>query len=290
MDYVQENSSQTFNVFEPEAFDASDGRIFRRIDEIDFVPPYRLNDLGLFAQLNWEVSDRLIFNSGARYVNLNINADDFTTFEGNEIAGGTINADDFVFNAGLVFRVTDKVSTFASFSQGFSLPDIGRALRFAPAGFAVESDIDLTQPQKVNSYEIGIRGNWDSLQASVSGFYNYSSLGLDFENQAGGEFRTIRAPQRVYGVEAAIDWQISERWGIGSTLTWLEGENDEDRDGDYIALNSITIPPLKLTAYVENETLPGWRNRLQLLYSGGRNRAFNDGVDGAVIDSYSDSK
>lgn len=73
----------------------------------------------------------------------------------------------------------------------------------------------------------------------------------------------------------------------------MEGENDEDEDGEYIALNSITIPPLKLTAYLENETLPGWRNRLQLLYSGRRVseacrrlRAFDDDVDGASIDSY----
>jgi len=32
---------------------------------------------------------------------------------------------------------------------------------------------------------------------------------------------------------------------------------------------------LKLTAYVENETLPGWRNRLQFTYSGTRDR-FNN--------------
>jgi iron complex outermembrane recepter protein len=286
VDYVRENSSQQFNIFDPEEYDESDGRIFRKIDEIDFVPSYRLNDLGIFAQLQWEIVDRLILSGGTRYVNLNINTDDYTTFNGNDIEGGTINADDFVFNAGLVFEIVEGLSAFASFSQGFSLPDIGRVLRSAPAGFAVEADVDLTEPQKVNNYEIGLRGNWDRIQASLAGFYNYSSLGTDFETTPRGPLRTIRAPQRVYGVEAAIDWQPSDQWGLGGTATWLEGENDEERDGDYIALNSITIPPFKLTAYVENETLPGWRNRLQLLYSGARDRAFEDGVDGAPIDSY----
>jgi iron complex outermembrane receptor protein len=286
VDYVRENSSQQFNVFDPEEFDESDGRIFRKIDEIDFVPPYELSDLGIFAQLQWEILEGLILSGGTRYVNLNVSTDDYTTFDGNDIEGGTISTDAFVFNAGLAFEIVDGLSAFASFAQGFSLPDIGRVLRFAPAGFAVGADVDLTEPQKVNNYEIGLRGNWDSLQASLAGFYNYSSLGTDFETIPGGPLRTIRAPERIYGVEAAIDWQPIEQWSLGGTATWLEGENDEDRDGDYIALNSITIPPFKLTAYLENETLPDWRNRLQLLYSGARNRAFQDEVDGVAIESY----
>ncbi|MBD2091490.1 TonB-dependent receptor [Microcoleus sp. FACHB-1515] len=286
VDYVNENSSQRFNLFDPEEFDESGGLIFRKIDEIDFVPPYTLSDLGLFAQLQWELSDRLILSGGTRYVNLNISTNDYTTFDGNDIEGGTINADAFVFNAGVVFEFTDEISAFASFSQGFSLPDIGRVLRSAPPGFAVEADVDLTEPQRVDNYEIGVRGSWNSLQASIAGFYNYSALGTDFAAVPRGPLRTIRAPQRVYGIEAAIDWQPSNGWALGGTAIWLEGENDEDRDGDYLALNSITIPPFKLTTYVENETLSGWRNRLQLLFSGSRDRAFEDAVDGVPIESY----
>ncbi|MBE9075857.1 TonB-dependent receptor [Romeria aff. gracilis LEGE 07310] len=285
VDYVRENSSQSFNIFDPEAFDESGGRIFRKIDQIDFVPPYTLNDLGIFAQLQWDISDRLALSSGARYVNLRVNADDYTTFEGNDVEGGTLNAEDFVFNAGLAYDITEALTAFTSFSQGFSLPDIGRVLRFAPAGFAVEADIDLTQPQKVDNYEIGLRGNWNSVQASLAGFYNYSSLGTNFEPTEGGPLRTIRAPQQVYGVEAALDWQPGDDWRLGSTVAGLEGE-DENEDGEFTALNSLVIPPLKITAYVENETLPGWRNRLQLLYSGDRDRGFEAGTDDAPIDSY----
>lgn len=62
--------------------------------------------------------------------------------------------------------------------------------------------------------------------------------------------------------------------------------NDEDENGKFLALNSTVIAPLKLTAYVEHETLPGWRNRLQLLYSGNRSRAFDDSIEGAAIESY----
>ncbi|MBD1874965.1 TonB-dependent receptor [Nodosilinea sp. FACHB-131] len=286
VDYVREDSSQRFNLFAPDEFDASGGLVFRKIGEVDFVPPYRLNDLGIFAQLQWDVVDRLTLSGGARYVNLNIDTDDYTTYDGNSIEGGTLTADDVVFNLGLAYEVVDNLTAFASFSQGFSLPDIGRVLRFAPAGFAVESGIDLTQPQKVDNYEIGLRGNWNTVQASLAAFYNYSSLGTRFAVVDDGPLQTVRSPQRVYGIEGALDWQPSDRWSLGGTAAWLEGEDDADEDGDFTALNSLIVPPFKLTAYVENETLPGWRNRLQLLFSGNRDRGFNAGADDAPINSY----
>jgi iron complex outermembrane recepter protein len=286
VDYVRESSSQTFNIFDPDELDASGGRLFRKIAEVPFVPNYRFGDLGLFAQFQAEVGDRLTFNGGARYVNLSINTDDYVTFQGRPIQGGSFSASDVVFNAGAVLALTDEISLFGSFGQGFSFPDIGRVLRRPPAGFTVGSSLDLVQPQKVNNYEVGLRATWPTVQASLAGFINTSDLGLSFVTLANGAQQTVRAPQRIYGVEATVDWQPAPTWQIGSSLSWLEGENDANGDGEFLALNSITVPPLKLTAYVENETLPGWRNRLQLLYSGNRDRAFNDGIDGAPISSY----
>ncbi|AFZ28685.1 TonB-dependent receptor plug [Gloeocapsa sp. PCC 7428] len=291
VDYVHEDISQNFDIFDPEELDASGGLIYRKIDEALFIPPYTLDDLGIFAQLQWQIGDRITLNSGARYVNLTINTEDYTTFDdGRDVEGGTINTDDIVFNAGAVYNFTDALSVFASFAQGFSLPDVGRILRRPPEGFAsLTADLDITSPQKVDNYELGIRGVWNSLQASLAGFYNYSSLGLDLvplPGLQGGAYRIVRAPQRVYGVEATIDWQADQNWRLGGSASWQEGENDEDEDGEFLALNSTVIAPFKLTAYVEHETLPGWRNRLQLLYSGSRSRAFEDGVEGAAIESY----
>jgi iron complex outermembrane receptor protein len=285
-DYLNERSASNFNIFDPVEFDASGGLIYRKINEATFVPPYSIRDLGLFAQLKWQVDDRTILSGGARYVSLNANVNDYTSFDNVSVKGGNLSASDIVFNAGIVYKLTNELSLFTSFSQGFSFPDIGGILRFPAQGFSVSSSIDLTQPQKVNNYELGIRGNWDALQFSLAGFFNISDLGVDFVNLDNGRFRTVRAPSRVYGIEATVDWKPAEQWKLGATLSWLEGENDEGGDGSFLALNSLLIPPLKLTAYVENETLPGWRNRLQLLYSGNRDRAFNNGIDGAPIRDY----
>lgn len=177
--------------------------------------------------------------------------------------------------------MTDALSVFADFAQGFSVADVGLVLRDAPAGLSVKALNP--EAQKVDSYEIGVRGEWETIQASLAAFYNQSDLGTTFDRNT---LEVIRAPERVYGLEAAVDMQVSDRWNIGSTLSLVEGENDVDGDDEYQALNGFRINPLKLTAYVENETAPGWQNRLQLLYSGNRVRALDDGVNFRGVGDY----
>jgi iron complex outermembrane receptor protein len=88
----------------------------------------------------------------------------------------------------------------------------------------------------VDNYEIGVRGRWQNLQASLSGFYNYSDLGTSFRRIGGSDVgRTVRSPQRIYGVEAALNWQPGKDWQLGGTISWQEGENDASENGEFLA-------------------------------------------------------
>ncbi len=265
VDLSRENSSQPVAVFDPVLFNNSNGLVFREIDERSWTPAFSQNNLGLFAQLRWDASDRIVLNGGLRHERVGVSADDFTTIRGNSIGGGDLNYNATLFNLGAIYNVTEQVNLFANFAQGFSVADVGLALRNAPAGFSVASL--RPEAQKVDHYEIGVRGNWDIVEASLVGFYNQSDLGTTFT--APGTI--LRSPQQVYGLEATFDVQASEAWQLGTTLSLVGGDRDSDDDGDYDApLNTFSISPLKVTAYVQNQTLPSWRNRLQLLYSGSR--------------------
>jgi iron complex outermembrane recepter protein len=266
VDYSKEDTSQPVSVFDQAAFVASGGLAFRKTGDRSWTPPLELRNLGLFAQLNWEIGDRLVLNGGVRYENADVSVDDFRTLANPNatIAGGDLNFDATLFNVGAVYAINPQMSVFANYAQGFSLSDIGLALRNARPGFSVETLNP--EPQKVDNYEIGIRGQWDTLQASLSAFYNESELGTTFTAPG----TVIRAPERIYGLEAAVDVQPSSQWQIGGTFTLIGGEIDTNNNGDYTSLDGFRIPPLKITAYVENETLPGWRNRLQALLSGNR--------------------
>jgi iron complex outermembrane receptor protein len=284
VDYTRETSEQPAALYDPAAFDGSGGLVFRKIDDRPFVPPITHDNLGLFAQLEWALGEHVLLRSGVRHERIKAEVDDFVTLgQGNAIAGGSVDYSDTVFNVGAVLYATDQVNLFANFSQGFSLPDLGLGLRGAEPGFSISSAT--LAPLKVDNYEVGIRGDWNRVQASLSGFYSTSDRGV-----TSGGFTTtiIRSPERVYGIEATLDAEITEQWRTGGTFTWLEGENDADRDGDFVPLNGYRIPPLKLTGYVEFDPMPGWSNRFQVLYSGERDRAADAGVGfgGRPVEDY----
>ncbi|MBE9223041.1 TonB-dependent receptor [Cyanobacterium stanieri LEGE 03274] len=287
LDYDKETTSNTFNLFDPDDFDASNGRVNTLIEERILVPSYDLSSLGLLAQLQWNATENLTLNGGLRYENIDVSVGDYTTFFGDFIEGGDDSFDDFLFNIGASYRASEEITLFTNFSQGFSVPDFGIVFGFPDPGFSVGQDVDITQPQKVNEFELGVRGNWANIQASLTGFYNFSDFGsaFDFNNDT-GLFDIVRAPERVYGIEGTIDAQINDLWAVGGSLSWSDGEADLGNDGNYVALSSARISPIKLTAYVQNQTTPNWTNRLQAMFIGDRTSAFNEGVDPSPINSY----
>lgn len=68
----------------------------------------------------------------------------------------------------------------------------------------------------------------------------------------------------------------------------MEGELDSDNDGNFDSfMLGNRISPLKLTSYIENQTLSNWRNRLQFLYSGNRDRFKGQpGFGRGAVDDY----
>jgi iron complex outermembrane receptor protein len=284
LDYVRENNEAPFEIFDPVAFDRNN--ILRKVEERTFVPEHTLSQLGLFAQLQWEPSDRFRLNGGLRHERIGLEVDNYTTFFNRNIQGGERNFDATVFNIGGIYDLTEELSVFASFAQGFSVPGFGGVLRNPPPTFvSVEQNLNLTEPVTVNNYELGFRGTWPNVQASIAGFYNTSSLGEDYTFR-GGISQLVRAPERLYGIEATVDTQIDDRWQVGGILSWTEGDTDEDEDGDFLPISTFRVQPLKLTAYVQHQTTPGWQNRLQFLYVGNRDRAFDAGVDSVGITDY----
>lgn len=289
VDYSNAHLEDQLSIFDADEFDATGGRVLRVGESRTFYPRFSIENLGLFGQLQWDVSEQWLLSGGLRYERFGIDVPDFTNQFFEPIEGGNRTLDDVVFNGGIVFKPSDTISLYANFAQGFSLAPIARILfSNATTGFRFDRDVDISEPQKVNNYEIGIRGNWNTVQASLAAFYSQSDLGTTLvENpELPGTLLLARAPQRNYGIEAAIDWQATTAWQLGGSLTWQEGENDLEGDGNYQALNSSEVSPIKLTAYLQHQTTPGWRNRLQALYIGDRDRGFEDGADNGPINGY----
>lgn len=267
VDASLERTAQPVSLMDPAYFDETGGRGFRKTGEQGWVPRMEISTLGLFAQFEWQPLEPLTLRAGARHERPGLRVGDYTTLAGDDIPGAELSFSRTLFNVGWVLRATRQLNVFINFSQGYSLPDVGLILRNAPAGSSV-GDLE-TAPQAVDLLEAGVRGDWEQVQGSLSLFYNRSDLGT---SSGGLNAPVVRAPERVYGLEATVSVQPVERLSVGSTFTWLEGQLDKEDDGSFTFLNSYRIPPLKLTGSVEHETLPGWRNAVGLVYSGRRNR------------------
>lgn len=282
VDFSDEATEQPVRVMDAAAYDASGGLVFRSVGDRVWVPRIDLRNVGVFAQVDWPISTRWELRAGLRHERASATVDDFTTLAGNRALGGTIHYDDTHYNAGSVFHATNNVQVFANFAQGFSLPDIGLVLRGAPNGASVAT-LPL-EAQKVDMYELGARAQWRAVEPSVALFYNTSELGT---SSAGFNQPVVRAPERVYGFEATVDVRPSARFAAGTSASWLEGKHDPNRDGIYTYLNSWRIPPLKITSYVDLRVLPRWQNRVQVLYSGNRDRfGISNAFGERAVESY----
>ena len=267
MDITREEADQHF----------TDGRAW--------TPEMQQDSYAPFANLKFNLAEQLIARIGARYDYFKLDVDNFTATNGNAVTGGQLNYDELTYNAGLTWLLDDQRSLYLSFSQGYSIPDIGRIMRGGNASLKQLNP----EAQKVDNYELGFKADWDQVQHTLAVFYNESDLGLRFAGDANGtNYAPKRSPEQLYGLEATLDWQPDAQWQTGTTLTWSEGKLDSDDNGSYDRwLGGERIPPIKLTAYLSHQTGDRWQNRLDLLYSGNRDRfrSENEAADASSSDS-----
>jgi iron complex outermembrane receptor protein len=258
-------------------FDALRNRYFR---------PVYFDDTGALESF---VSPDVTLDSYAPYVQVNMPAGPFLLSGGirheeyrgsvetavgqGGVQGGDIRPFDLtLFNAGIVYPLTDMIDLFGSFTQGSEITQLGRAAR--DAGTADNID---PRPAKSNQYEIGLRKLKSSLRYGVSAFYTESDLLSALQCDGINPCTPLREPREFWGIEGSLNWQIDRQWGIGGVLTWYEGTRKTET-GDTRRIGGSEVPPLLTSAYVDYAPYEWWTNTVSLDYRGERDR-FGDSVD-----------
>ncbi len=268
-DYNQERSDMPLDVFDLAAYDASGGLVFDKIGKLTYMPPLRTRSAGAFAQLQHRFDEHWSIDGGLRYEYSTAEFDDFIPLSESKAAspvtvkGGDLDYDAVLSNLGIVYSPVAGQEIYASFSQGFQLPDVGIQLRNARRGFDIGSSN--LEPVKTNNYELGWRGAiGGNTLGSLALFYTTSKLG-DVQSFNNGLILT-RTKERIYGVEASADWlSDDEVWGAGGSATWMRGREKPDGK-DWQDMTGYRVPPLKLTAYLQYKPDADWNNRLQATF------------------------
>lgn len=243
---------------DPETFEAPDA-----------VPAMEQDAFAGFAELEIPIGNIGLVRGGLRHEIISVDA---ATVEsnrsGNRVEGGTLDYDETLFNLGGVIYVGPRFDLFGSFSQGFSLADIGRVLADAGPFEQTETfqaeDFE-SEVQKTDNYELGLRWSDGKLATTFAIFYSESDNGTTFDDDA----QIRKFAEDIRGAELTLDYTVSESTAFGGTVSRSKGER-ETADGTETKLDGTRIAPLKVTAYFSHSPMAGWDNRLQLTHIGDR--------------------
>jgi len=195
------------------------------------------------------------------------------------LPGGTLKYGDTLYNLGAVYRLSEAQEVFANYSQGFSLPDIQRYLRDVSSSY----DINQLNAQalKVNSYELGWRGNWEKWQVQATAYENTSDV-TQFYDARDRVLRLINQRERVRGIETDLTYRFTDAWSAGGTYALAKGETRQA--GKWIDLPATRESPAKTTVFAEYRP-NDYSLRLQAMHLADYDAAFKDN-NGRDINGY----
>jgi len=254
-----------------------------------WTPDMSMINTAPFAQLTLDFAKNLILKAGARYENIGVNVSDFTTLKtyntrtkgydgGIAVQGGTLNYNAFVGNAGLRYAGIRAFQPFVSFSQAFSINELGRILRTSQKPIVSQLE---TKPIIVNNYEAGVSGQLGRfVHYDVAVYESRYELGASYRTLPSGVFEIVRAPEQVRGYEVALDVAPIRALAVGGSYSYLEGKSDNNNDSDYeLYLGGDRIAAPKTTLYVR--VLPNAKTSLNLnLLRAGERARFSPAANG----------
>lgn len=231
-----------------------------------------------FAQVELPLAGWGLLRTGVRHEDIRVDVDDIVNRRDIFVQGGRLDFSETLFNLTGAVYLSDQMELYGGFSQGFSLADLGRAISDGMADQATDLE---TEAQKVDNYELGLRGFGSGWEGAITAFYSESDNGTSFD----ADLNITKQPEEIYGVEASANYRVTNALRVGGTATWQEGEVDLDNDGSFEEeLPSTRIPPVKVTAFVEYSAYDWWRTRLEALHSGDRDPDSTQFGNGEVED------
>ena len=223
-----------------------------------WVPRTDFRSIAPFAQANLALLDRKVrLAAGLRWENVRIKIDDYHTLAsttkpagGVAVAGGAPQFDDLLFNGGVVFEPWSGIRAYASYAEGYTVPDVGRITRaVSKPGVDIDNFLDIS-PIVSNNREIGVELKRGPVDASVTYFWSSSDKGQLLIARENGIYDVQRQRVEIEGLEinASVRTPIEGlRASIGyahlkgryDASTVPDGIVDTDLDGTNISPDRV---------------------------------------------------
>ena len=264
----------------------ADGRIY--------TPEMDMKNYAAYLQIKTKVDD-FIFKAGTRAEHIAIDVDDYTTIYrdngtvtggGLPIDGGKLSFNALTFNAAVRYNKLRFLQPYFSFSQSFSVGELGKALRIATDPTIITGELQDTKAIITDSYELGIEGRLSNKIRYGANYFIYKQkLGTTYVmNPETKFFELSRLPEKIQGAEFEVDVILSNKIDFNASLAMIEGKTDnngngsfDDKEDEY--MDGARISPTILRLGFNYAITPKWNMNLSGTYTGNRNR-FDKLADG----------
>ena len=299
IDLDREDFSASQMIFDNATAMPSGGLVLDEEFTVDRYPDYRVEGIAAYFQAEWQATDRLQLNAGIRQRHARLDMEDFVGTQqavesgrglvsgADAIPGGESDYDVTLVNAGAIYKLTDDHQVWANFSQGFEIPDPGKAAgrgtyNLSGGRYVLTDSLNIDDNPipglETNQIELGWRTYQPQWDAQVAAYYTWSDKEAE-TNRTTLTVDVVDRKTRDYGLEGALTWYASDQWSLGGTGHYVRSEVEDD-DGDW-QKNVVTAASLpNATAFVR------WQDRLTSVRLQG-SRAFDiDDDAGDEIEGY----
>jgi len=239
----------------------------------DFLLGQEMDSKAIYANLGYQVNDRLRLSGGMRYTeddktaSININSSFIEDTKQRDW-------DDVSWEIAASYEMNDRLNVYGTIQNGY------QSGQFPPRPFCLFGFLDFTQPGNVSqpncfeanenvtatNYEVGLKGTpFDTLQMSIALFYtDYSDLPYQVSTTEGAGFNTVNiiVDQTSSGVEWESTWAPTHNFALYTTLGYI--------DADVKDPNPAAVAPLtpKWTASISPEYTMVMGNGAELVFRG----------------------
>lgn len=263
-----------------------------------WVPPTEFRSLAPFGQLNLALFDDVVrLAGGARWENVRISIDDYTTLATSNstfVSGGAPKFSDLLWNGGLIVEPLAGIRAYASYAEGFTVPDVGRITRAVRTpGVDIDDFLDIS-PIVSNNREIGLEAKRGVFDASATYFWSSSDKGQLLIANPGGIYDVQRLRVEIEGLELNLAVRPTAALRLSAGYARILGRYDSDTPADGVVdtdLDGTNISPDRVNFAAEYRHGP-FSARLQTQFflsrqfSGKASDPRNDFGGYSLVDGY----
>lgn len=242
----------------------------------------RVDSTGVYAQVQYELTDDWRLSAGLRYDELTFAIRDRFLADGDD--SGDIDFSEVSPSFGVNYSFGQHI-LFGSFSSAFETPTTTELANPDASGGFNQS----LRPQLANNYELGLKGE------QCSTYYEVSVFRIDLEDEL-ISFELPAFPGRTFysnigtsertGVEMAVSWKGPNGFGADLSYTWSDFVFEQFIDNNGNDFSGAQLPGLPEHfgfAGVSYHSDNSFHARLEAVFSG---TLYADNANNVAVDSY----